>query len=193
MTSNVSLAHRAAHVKRHGRDDFLGRLALVLREVHEQPPHARPAGLCQAQDIALPTHPGHRGLEGNADPRGGLPENHAQGLVLHQRRIISRLDTFLDFQGKVHDVKNLLLRQILRVDKISYYVCIHGFQSPFSSNLFCYCLASYFISFHFFNFSIFYFLPCPFTFVAFAPFLWHPAIFSAFQGVGRDGIGRHMF
>ncbi len=100
------------------------------------------AGVGQAQDIAMPTHLGHRGLEGNAGSRVGLPENHALGLVLHQRRIISRLDTFL----------------------------------------FIFLISQFF-----------YFLPCPFTFVAFAPFLWHPAIFSAFQGAGRDGIGKHMF
>ena len=81
--------------------------------------HARSEVLRMASELL------HRGLEGYPRPCGGLLEYHAERLMLHKRRIVAGLDAFLYLKRKLDNIQYLLFRQVLRIDKMSYSVCIH--------------------------------------------------------------------
>ena len=72
-----------------------------------------------AEELRVAAQIGHGRLEGDAGAGGHLLEDHAQGLVLQQQRVLAALlDEALHGDGEVHHAEQLLLGEVVSVDVI---------------------------------------------------------------------------
>ena len=73
----------------------------------------------RAVELGVAAEVGHSGLEGEAGAGGHLLEDHAEGLVAEQVRIIPvDLDGLLHGQAEILDCQNLILGEIVSVDEV---------------------------------------------------------------------------
>ena len=73
----------------------------------------------RAVELSVAAEVGHSGLEGEAGAGGDLLEDHAEGLVAEQVRIIPvDLDGLLHGQAEILDCQNLILGEIVSVDEV---------------------------------------------------------------------------
>ena len=72
-----------------------------------------------AEELGVAAQVGHGRLEGDAGAGGHLLEDHAEGLVLQQQRVLAALlDELLHGDGEVHHAEQLLLGEVVGVDVI---------------------------------------------------------------------------
>ena len=73
----------------------------------------------RAVELRMATEVKHGGLEGDAGAGGDLLEDHAQGLVAKEVRIVAvDLDGLLHSDGEILDGENLLLGEVVGVDEV---------------------------------------------------------------------------
>ena len=72
-----------------------------------------------AEELRVAAQVGHGRLEGDAGAGGDLLEDHAQGLVLQQQRVLAAfLDEPLHGDGQIYHAEQLLLGEVVGVDVI---------------------------------------------------------------------------